>query len=160
MSPTAALVLALFAAGCVEQPPLIPDGYESEDCDLDEGPFEVALAVISGDGTGGGTSGGGLTIDWGDQRVWAVAVTSPGAQIGRMGRVESGRLYWMVAADLFGGELEGPLTFGQVPDDATDYTRFAGGAFSALAPDSCYELQISDPDHRAFGRARFRPGAL
>ncbi len=96
-------------------------------------------------------------IDWAGGAVWAVAITSPGARIGAMGTLESGLLYWQVAATEFGDTLEGPLRYGQVPANATDYTSFAGGTFDTLEAGHCYEIQVSDPTHEGFARHQFRP---
>ncbi|GEM_PF-2862732 len=140
------LALGLALSAC---DPGVGTGLEDDTvlpCDVSSGASALSL-----------THGEALQIDWGDASVWAVAVTSPGARIGAMGKLESGILYWQVASTEFGQPLTGPLTYGRVPEHGTDYTSFAGGVFAPLEPGSCYELQISDPSHQEFGRLQFRP---
>ncbi len=140
------LSLTLLLAACATPEPTGLQDDSVLPCDVDASYARIALQ-----------RGEALAIDWGDSEVWAIAVTSPGARIGAMGKLESGTLYWQVAATDFGVPLTGPVTVGQVPEGATDYTSFAGGVYEELEPGRCYEVQVSDPAHELFGRLQFRP---
>jgi hypothetical protein len=142
-------MFALFIACKTAPDPAAPLVYDDAAlaCDVNEGDQSASLFV---------DSAGHLVIDWADETFWAIAITTPGAQIQRGGLLESGRIHWGVGGEDFGSQLTPPLTFGVVPERATDYTAYMGGLYEELDPEHCYEVQFSDPAHLGFGRKQFR----
>ena len=129
----------LCLAGCADSASPVDDS--ELDCDVEFG--EIGLR-IDGD-----------QLAW-DGEIWAIAVTSPGAVMGKFGRIDTGRLYWSIAAKEFDGKLTSPIIYGEVPESAYNWTTFAGGQHQGLTPGHCYEVQASDAAHTGFTRLQFR----
>ena len=89
--------------------------------------------------------GDAVTIDWGDAGALALLVTSPEATLPLgPGTVEGGESYWVIAATNFPETFNGPVTYGTMPENATDASVDNGAPEGGAAFESgkCYRFSV------------------
>jgi DNA-binding beta-propeller fold protein YncE len=92
------------------------------------------------------TAGGGSpTIRWsGPDDGLALYVTAPGATLpmGPGMTVQNGTTYWGLQAAMFPTGFADPVTYGVVPDGASDVTAQNGGTLGPLQSGVCYQFSV------------------
>jgi len=101
------------------------------------GPFTVDVLT---DGSGG------AEISWDGTNALALYVTDPGAflPLGPGVPVSGGTTFWALATVAFPAGFSGPVTYGQVPDGASDDSQTHAAALggASLEPGRCYQISV------------------
>ena len=101
-----------------------------------EGPFTVDVSVSDTE----------VVIDWGEQGALGLYVTTYGADLplGPGMVVENGDAFWTISTTEFPVGFSGPVTYGVLPEGATDDSEANGAPVggAALESGNCYQFSV------------------
>ena len=101
-----------------------------------EGPFTVDVSVSDTE----------VVIDWGEQGALGLYVTTYGADLplGPGMVVENGDAFWTISTTGFPVGFSGPVTYGVLPEGATDDSEANGAPIggAALESGNCYQFSV------------------
>ena len=86
-----------------------------------------------------------MEISWGEEGALGLFVTTPGASIplGPGQVVQNGTALWALSTAKFPEGFNGPVTYGQLPDGASDITEENGGSQGGeVLENDCYTIHV------------------